>query len=513
MILAFSAVAGCTSGSGTAPAPAPPTSVTASQQEDKASAAPERGLVARRELIPGKLSVSIFSHVIDSMQGPVPCWTYVSDGLWPLGQQEIVFTVKREPGEAELAYPTDLLQLYALIFQQASRKNLVRSGGHTRLGGDVGLLGRGDFQCVLYTHPQSIEGIPVASPYLTALIVTRNELDAADQFGAVRVMTTLGHEYRFYPTAPWVDRKRRELVSPAQMKGSFLDKVERQYLYSASVHLEEAQRANPGVAAGAFATRALRGRIVLTLRPGASDAMMRVAAPDAADAPTVFMVGLESTADSCLVFRQGQKNAEAISMPGATGARVAGNFLALVPGAKRDLGGVVEDGFVMELTQASWKRIREAILAGKPVEVQPSGDGLGFELDWLGDDEQRPIGSVHYPPPSREQPRAAQRSKEVVLLTPTDQIGKRVEVQLLAEFMKAIDAAVEAAQALPGRTGSNLTVECEIQPGGKKSFKIATQPVLHDAITNGLERRLDALSPPDVREAPVRFMIVYKRED
>ena len=61
-------------------------------------------LTASEPIVPGKLTVEVYVHSLESSDGTIRCWTYVSSGLWPLGQQEIAFTVKRRPGDADGAY-------------------------------------------------------------------------------------------------------------------------------------------------------------------------------------------------------------------------------------------------------------------------------------------------------------------------------------------------------------------------------------------------------------------------
>src|SRR5262252_1949570 len=122
-------------------------------------------LVAREPIIPGALSVEIHIHRLDSVEGPVPCWTYVSQGLWPLGQKEIVFTVKRRSNEAEGAYPRDLLTFYRIVHQLAAQGQRVDIGGVTTLRGEgQGFLGRKDFVGILYAPPQAFGGIRIAVP-------------------------------------------------------------------------------------------------------------------------------------------------------------------------------------------------------------------------------------------------------------------------------------------------------------------------------------------------------------
>ena len=69
----------------------------------------------RVEVVPGKLSVRIYRHDVDTQHGPIACWSYVTQGLTALQQTEIVFTLRRDAGEPSDAFPRDPLQLFAAI--------------------------------------------------------------------------------------------------------------------------------------------------------------------------------------------------------------------------------------------------------------------------------------------------------------------------------------------------------------------------------------------------------------
>jgi hypothetical protein len=328
----------------------------------RASAGASR--LSREEVIPGELWVEIFSHVLASEEGPVPCWTYVSDGLWKLGQKELVFTLKREPGEEEAAFPRELLGFYSTAHRLAAEEQIVDIGGFTEIADSSPvLLGRSDFRGVLYTPPQELEGISIDAPFLTSLIVTRDEMRLARDCGVLRVMSQLGRQYRFYPVPPWADRARRCLPVNALTTGSLLHKMPRARIPGGSLGLEQA-----------------RGRLVLTLLPGALSILKEVLEDPQADHPMALITDLDPAADALLAWSPGQKQPEAISMPGATGARVAGSFLLIAGGHDHDEGQLFEDGFSLLFTEATFRRVKEAILGEKPASAEVSGHFKSFAV-------------------------------------------------------------------------------------------------------------------------------------
>ena len=150
------------------------------------------------------MTVHIHAHTFETPQGVVPCWTYASDGLWALGQEEFVFSVGRdsEPvGEVPLA-PISFVQT---LHQLASAGHFVRVGALTQFAKE-GLLG---FMGLLYLKLESLLSIPLPEYALTAIGVTEGELQVAQRCGCTRIAARLGQRYR-YP--PW--KKRQPWVSP-----------------------------------------------------------------------------------------------------------------------------------------------------------------------------------------------------------------------------------------------------------------------------------------------------------
>ena len=59
------------------------------------------------DLLPGLLAAKVYFHDVDSPAGPVPCWTYVSDGLLGPGKEEFVFTLRRQKDQQSGDFPQD----------------------------------------------------------------------------------------------------------------------------------------------------------------------------------------------------------------------------------------------------------------------------------------------------------------------------------------------------------------------------------------------------------------------
>ena len=101
---------------------------------DGQRAAPISGFPRTVEVIPGKLNVRIFLHEIEYENEKLSCWSYVTDGLLVHKQKEILFTLRQNPGQKPEDYPSELLELFTIIFHCAERGQRVDVGQSTLFG-------------------------------------------------------------------------------------------------------------------------------------------------------------------------------------------------------------------------------------------------------------------------------------------------------------------------------------------------------------------------------------------
>jgi hypothetical protein len=81
-------------------------------------------------------------------------------------------------------------------------------------------------------------------------------------------------------------------------------------------------------------------------------------------------------ADGALVWSPGQAGPTAIAAPGARGERLAAAFVMFVPQQAADALLIVEDGVALTITDATWARLRGALIDGAAVTA------AGVELSW-----------------------------------------------------------------------------------------------------------------------------------
>ncbi len=444
----------------------------------------------------------------------------MSDGLLAVGQKELALTVKREPDEPEAAYPRELLHLYEDVFRLAGQKKIVDEGDFTRLGDEGPGLLRSDFRGVLYTPPQRLEGVTTSGPYLTAIVVTAGEVDAAATFGFVRIMALLGQEHRFFPTTPWLDRRRPEIAGPQALSSSLLAKMRRVRLKSGSVR----QEAAPG---GKPATLGQGATVVLRLEPEAKEELAQILAQVPPEEPVAFLVNPDPEADACMTWRPGQRAPVAIAAPGAVGARLAGNFIAFVPASGVDSGAQgIEDGFSVLLAKESWEKVRAALVRGEPITIPGAGDEMGFAVSWIGETYRNPVDGQEYVAPGgwraygssstasavAADPNAPVQPAGITLLQDQDEMAARIAVEDLGSYVQRVHDLLRNELGGGARGAEyDILVQIEIVPLREARPSLAARPpAAAPSELESVATHLKALQPPEVHGEPVRFQMAFK---
>jgi hypothetical protein len=366
------------------------------------------------ELIPGKLAVRLYRHDIETFNGIVPCWSYVSDGLWAHGQKEMIFTLRRsQPDELATLPDTstpffpDVHQYIVAFFQEvyrfAQQGQLVYEGDCSWFG-SPGFFGNSEWAAFVYIHPQQMAGIEVSFPLLAAILLTAEEFEVYRNFGVTRIMSHLGRAYVYYPCPSWSERSRSSVVSMEAMQESILRRMPLLSVRGGGVRAYQEARPN-SIQKSPEPGRYLQQQIVqwssntthitLQVSPQASEELRRQLAQYPPDAVVAVLTELDPTANACLVWRSGQPNAFAITPPNSDGSRLGGCFIAFVPQQASDKGQILEDGFIILLTDASWMAIREAIASGHPIFVPATNDGASFSLLVDSQTDQNPIDGIN----------------------------------------------------------------------------------------------------------------------
>lgn len=298
---------------------------------------------------------------IDAMTlAEAPCWVYRSTNLHELGQPELVLGLRRRDDDEPRGLVSDALQLMKLSFERVQAGGQIVFGDWTELS--AGLFGRDDLRGLTYLPCPPLPGVEAAIIERAALlcVLTRAELALVQRAGAMRVAARLGQQHAYFPYPPWLDRDRADVVVAGEADHTLLTKVAR-------VGLGEATQVG--------------GTIVLALDRAATRADEIAAAPD--DAAVALLTTLAPDATAHLVWRPGQERPSAYAGPGGDASRLGGAFCLLAGAQDHDEGQLLEDGFAVRLTAASWASLREAIRDRAPLDVASSA-GLGLSLRWRG---------------------------------------------------------------------------------------------------------------------------------
>lgn len=221
-----------------------------------------------------------------------------------------------------------------------------------------------------------------------ALPLLAGETAVVQRFGHARVLSLLGAQERYYPHPWWFRPGRPPVVDDAEFRAAtMLSKAPAYNLpFLRVVHIGD------------------RLELIIT----AGDATSYIGGAD--EELEAFEEALREAADVCAflpgladvpqtyVWAPGQQGPAAIVAPGGErSTRIGCNFLLLVRGNVEPTARQVEDGFAVLLTGAMYARLRQAVEAGRPIEIGlPAGavSTLALRLEPRPGPATRPVQAV-----------------------------------------------------------------------------------------------------------------------
>ena len=192
---------------------------------------------ALAEIVPGKLAVKVYLHEQQTQKGPVPCWTFVSDGLWVHRQKEILLTLTHDPNEKPGDCPQVPFQFYGLVWDLASKGQLVDVGSYSDFG-EPGFLGR---RAIGYIEAGEFDDLAILAPSVSAILLTAQEYAAYEKVGLSRLQAMLGRSHGYFPCPHWSDRRRPSVVDPAAVEKSILARTPRLHAPGAVVSSDKGE--------------------------------------------------------------------------------------------------------------------------------------------------------------------------------------------------------------------------------------------------------------------------------
>jgi hypothetical protein len=445
------------------------------------------------EIVPGQLRAAVYAHALESQQGTIACWSYVTEGLAAQGQAELVFTLRRDADESPEGFPAEPLQLFSTVHALAGRGQRVGPGGVTEFGEQ-----RLFDHHLLYAAAQPMAGVALPEPCLAALLVTPDELRAVRAFGPSRVLARMGQAMQFYPFPPWSDRRRSGLALARTFELSLLSQIARAL----------AQGVHVGV---------VDERIVMSVLRSEQGVWRERLAQLPESAPVALLTAIDPAANGCLTWVPGQKGPEAIVPPGSDGTRVCGCFVVFVSEQLDSGGRILEDGLAMQLTRDAWQSVRHALCEGEELSIEGTA-GMAFSLTWRDAVAPRPAelgapsagddaaggtsAGAGAGEGSAGEGKAAAAGGAVALgpvrlLTPEAEFAARASAGDLAAFCHGIQRCAE--RLLAGQRGPlalRLQVICE--PQGHR-IGLSHKGDIADEALDRLIDALEQLAPPPVR--------------
>jgi hypothetical protein len=481
----------------------------------KGKAPPAGTLPATIPLAEG-LSASVHLHDVANGPEQIPCWTYVTRGLWDLGQKEIIFSLRRLPGEAPGDFPPDPLRFFVEVQRLAREGRLVDAGDHSSFRNPAGFLGSTEMVGLAYLPPESLGGVPLppSDRALTAILLTPAEAEVVPVIGSYRVAALLGQATRYYPYPPWSERGRRPVLSRQDVEQSVLGKMPTVFAAGSSARMLTDSQAPAGPGEDRVINRP-GTRVSLRLPEGQHSRLRDLLDSALGGAADTWGVALltepDPEANVRLVWQPGQQEIRTITPHWSDCSCFTGGFVALVAEPSLPDGGrVFEDGFLVTLSPATQQRVREALLAGKPTLVAPATPELmEFALEWV---PQTPAPA----PACRPEPFAidpvgpAFEVNQNVLYQPDAVLRERVaSVEVFAKYLKQVmDTASAFWSAVPAGECRAVTLVVAVKPGGRSRFWLdANPPGLDAGLVRSLCERLQGLPVPLVRHGPVALAI------
>jgi hypothetical protein len=408
--------------------------------------------------IPDKLQVWVHQHHIDSQNGLIPCWSYVTDGLWTHGNKEIILTIRHS--ELENLFPanpfvhTPIVDLFKGIYQCVESGKIASEGGCSWFSANYWE----NWKAIVYVSPQpsQLQNIKLEtnSPLIAGIFLTSEEFEVYQNFGLTRVLSSLGKAYAFYPYPVWCERSRPSVISVSMMQNSFLTKAPQLIVNGARVCREALPistiyhpNPQPYLYQSIISWDEAGTHIKLKLLSSATKILRDRLSKLPSDSALILLTDFDPEANGCLVWNVEKSQACAIVPDRSNGSQMGGCFIGFVPNQTEDKGTVIEDGFVMLLTDTSWLAIREAIEIGSSIFIPATNGGSSFSLEWLPQVYISPVDGKHYigegswnkylpSSPRQKVDGEAIEMKEIILLSSEQEFAARVQTEDLGSYFK-----------------------------------------------------------------------------
>lgn len=312
------------------------------------------------ELVPKRLIVSIYQQDLPGKGSHIPCWIFVSHGFAALKQREIILVLRINESDQANKFPKTPLPLFMFLFKAILQKKRFTIGDVVRFG-EKGLMGFGGmgftFGNVNARH------IQLPPHCLNCVLLTREEVVAAQAFGLTRVLARMGFEMNRFPFNPWNDGQRKSTPMQGVIQNSQIKNIKNLQLKNCSVNLVAGEK------------------VVLIVAVAMHTAIINFIKEQGNNAQFGFITQLLPYHEGALVWLPEKDSIEMNVHPDLEGNVIAGSYVTLTHGEQSG-AGMVEDGFRVQLDDEAWLALRNAIARKQNVGITPTSGDMEFSLVW-----------------------------------------------------------------------------------------------------------------------------------
>lgn len=450
-----------------------------------AGAQSEPALPHRAEVVPGEIFVTVYAHDIPDKDDRVPCWSFVSEGFERYGQHELVLTLRRSRGKSWRDYTEDLFGLLSLVLDQNKKGVQINAYGGLVMDLQGGFMGQKGDWGLICIPAEMFDGVEVPFQALAAVLVRDGELEVMKRTSAVRVASMLGAAYRYYPCPPWSELGRKPVISAKDAGRSFLSKFEVRGAPGVAVRQIGIPRANEKksvtLSVEGSSVQGLSG--MLAGRP-VPDLLALMTEPDPGS--RMRYAWLPGKGNTGLIFAR-------------LGATVTGSYIAFMVGDDiEEVINVVEDGFALALSPASWARLKAAIASVQPDTIPIGKGGSVLKVVFTQTFPVDPLAPASFVPDS------------IGLAQPQSELTARFgNMTALKDSVQVFVTAAQSALAGADRGDARgLLVAVGLKPGRKvRIWTEALEGTLPEATSKKLDGTLARVLAPEVTGGPVAFVI------
>lgn len=455
------------------------------------------------ELIPELVLASVDLVQFQIGQRAVDCWTYQTKGLIQFGQKELILAVKQPQGQAIGNFPAAPLDFFKNVCQYVLKGEYLEAGSITTFG-DSGFLS-GRFKALGYVQPPATAQQTMQPDGLWALLMTKNEMEAARLGGLSRVVALLGKNDLHFPCPLWNDLEREDSVSNRMLE----------------VMLESPITEFPRMTLHAAAVSRMGNVLEVVIPISKSESFNTLYELDE-EMPVAILTGIDATADGFLVWQPDQKHPLAITAPGFPGDRLGGAYICFVPDQTDDVGLISDDGFAYSLRTSTWREVRKALAAKRDCSVKATTTGFDLKIQWVEDKENIQLNQLRqkslleaaalttHDAPVIDSSTVPARATTVRLGTHETEIARLVDPTVLSAYIQHLEDVVRDHFFCEGQSeGFDLILECTLEPAERVSFTVSTKPVIEADDETAVIDRLSLTYPPVLPEGKIEFVIEF----